>query len=227
MASVVSFKKLLSDERLLERFLAGDDDAFRVLFDRHAPRLLGYVRRMIGDEARSEDLVQETFLRIVRAAHRYEERGRFTAWIFTIATRLCYNEIGRRRRTPMEEGIGEGPPSLTEGPGREETILDRIDVERMEDELQGALARLSEGHRAVFVLRYYERLSYAAVARVLGISEGTAKSRMHFAVRRLRSLLRAERARGPVRRDSIRNVRGGDIEIRSRTVDSGERRAGS
>lgn len=190
-----TLKKLLPDDQLFRRFVEGDEEAFTLLFDRFAPRLLGYIRKMVGDGQRAEELVQETFLRIVRAAPRYEERGKFSSWVFTIATRLCFNESRLQKAVSLDgdlecsAGIGGG----YENP--EDRILGRIDEGRMLNRIESLLDALTDDHRAVFVLKHYQQKTYQEISEILEISEGTAKSRLHFALKRMRALVHRDRAR--------------------------------
>ncbi len=115
----------LSDEELLAAFQQGDAGAFERLLRRHRGPLYTFLLRMLGDAHKAEDLAQETFLRIVRGAAAWQERARFTTWMYTIARNLCA-DAARRERVRGAESLDEqaagkdgeeGRPLVDEVPG--------------------------------------------------------------------------------------------------------------
>jgi RNA polymerase sigma-70 factor (ECF subfamily) len=162
----------------------------RVLYDEHAAALWRYALRLTGDQARAEDVVQETLLRAWRhppdglqpSAHPRSgsdvERSP-RAWLFTVARNLIIDE--RRSARWRNES---GTPDLEQvadraGPDEVDSALDRL-------LLGTALSQLSEEHRAVIRRSYYQGWTTAQIAKDLQIAEGTVKSRLHYAVRALR-----------------------------------------
>jgi len=170
---------------LVEACGAGDSRALRRLHDVHAPGLLKYLERVMGDPGRAEDVCQEAFLRLWRKAELFDpERGRFGAWLYRTASNLAFNRMSVRsaRETPIDPGMdtevdtGGGP------------VTDAQQEERRSI-LMAALERLSPVDRAILTLRHLEERPVAEVAQILDLPEGTVKSRVHYAVRRLRRLL--------------------------------------
>jgi len=161
------------------------EKSLRALYDGHASVLLAYTLRLTdGDRARAEDIVQETLVRAWRNLELLDETVRpVRPWLFTVAQRLAIDAHRARRARPREVGDAalEAVPSLDEL----EPALDRILV-------TDALQALSSEHRAVIVETYYRGRSVAEAARVLGIPEGTVKSRCYYALRALKLAL-AER----------------------------------
>jgi RNA polymerase sigma-70 factor, ECF subfamily len=164
------------------------DDAeasLRALYDQHAPVLLAYAMRLTnGDRARAEDIVQETLVRAWRHLDRLDEAsGPVRPWLFTVAQRLAIDAHRARQARPHEVGAA----ALAAVPGLDELepALDRIVI-------VDALDSLSREHRAVIVETYYRGRSVAEAARVLGVPEGTVKSRCYYALRALKLAL-AER----------------------------------
>ncbi|MGB8932015.1 MAG: sigma-70 family RNA polymerase sigma factor, partial [Anaeromyxobacteraceae bacterium] len=102
-----------SDEELMRRFQAGDARAFETLVRRHRTALWSFLVRHVGDRARAEDLLQETFLRAVRGSAEWRERAKVTTWLFTIARNLTLDELRRgvHRRTEPLEGTGGDAPA--------------------------------------------------------------------------------------------------------------------
>ena len=187
-----------SDERLMLRFKAGDARAFEVLVRRHRTPVFSFLLRLTGDRGRAEDLCQEAFLKVVKASAGWEERARFTTWLFAIARNLAVDEARRmafRRTEPLEpadpderrraEAAAEDPP-----PDR------AADAALVRPKLEAALQALPPEQREVFLLREYSGLRFAEIAEVTGAPENTVKSRMRYALEALRAEL-AARGIGP------------------------------
>jgi RNA polymerase sigma-70 factor (ECF subfamily) len=153
------------------------------LVSRYYSRLYTFAYRMLHDREAAEDVAQETLLRVFRHASRFRDGSRFAAWLLTIAANLCRTELSRRSRRPQCEW--EALESL-EAPGSvEDTALRRLEGDAVHRALQG----LSPEHRMALILFYYEGLSHAEIARACGCAVGTVKSRLHYALARLRSML--------------------------------------
>jgi RNA polymerase sigma-70 factor (ECF subfamily) len=125
----------------------------------------------------TDDIVQETWLRVARAAPRFDPRRRFTTWCFQIAVNLCHDWFRRTQRAPE-------PTSDPQGVAASHTT--RVDAGL---DAAGLLAALPEKQRAVLLLRFYQDLSEAEIAEILDVPPGTVKSRMHGAMARLRALV--------------------------------------
>ena len=174
------------DELTLRRAQRGDEPAWRALIERYQAAVHAVLWRMLAGRAlhRVEDLVQETFLRVLRALPGFDPTGSaaLSTWILTIATRLALNELRRPEHAAL---IGE--PAGARG--------DRADVRaerrRLAGAIQSGVAALPDTQRAVFVLREYHDLDYAEIAAALEVSPGTVKSRLARARAALRAHLEA------------------------------------
>lgn len=167
---------------LARRIRARDPRAFDAFYDAYGPALLHYLAGMTGDPALAEDLLQETLLRVHGGIARYEERGTFRAWIYRIATNLALTELRRRpaRAGPLgDEALACPDPAHVDAG-------EALDARRRERLLARGLATLPDEQRTVLLLRVRQDLGIREIARVLAIPEGTVKSRLHHAVRRLR-----------------------------------------
>ncbi len=165
---------------------AGDRQAIETLVERHYAVLRAILLRHGGVRADEvEDLLQETFLRALAALGRYEDRGHLRTWLYRIALNLSRDNRKRSGRSVTGPDVAalENLPDFGSDPA--ETVLGRIDGET----LAAALDRLPESQREVLVLRFYADLSLAEVAKVAGCAEGTVKSRIHYALRKLRGML--------------------------------------
>jgi RNA polymerase sigma-70 factor (ECF subfamily) len=170
---------MASDEDLVLRLAAGNQAALEELLSRWDRPLAAFVSRHTGGSD-VEDLRQETWMRVVRAADRFQPGKRFSTWLFAIALNLC-RDWGRKR------------PENTLAPQAVERVLDQAGGTTSSESglsVEELLAQLPENLRSVLVLRYYHDLGEAEMAEVLGIPRGTVKSRLHHAVRRLMELQR-------------------------------------
>jgi len=185
-----------SDHALLEATRTGDDDAFAELVSRYRNQITSYIYRMTNDYDGAVDLAQETFVRVYRAADRYQRSYAFSTYIYRIATNLAISELRRRKRrkfvslfSPFTDDNGDAveldPPDLN--PLQDESLI--------KDERRKAVARaitsLPDKYRAAIVLRDVEGLSYDRIAEVLKLSEGTVKSRINRARNLLKEKLSA------------------------------------
>jgi RNA polymerase sigma-70 factor, ECF subfamily len=174
------------DLALLERWHAGDRSAAAELVQRHQRPLLGFLLSMCGERALAEDLLQETFLRVLERLVRYEEHGRFRALLFQIARNLCSDHFRtRKRRLPAETGTLE---ALPDGQDAERGLLEEQRTAR----LHQALAMLPDEQREVVLLHHYSGLTFREIAELQGCPLGTSLGRMHYALKRLRALLPQE-----------------------------------
>jgi RNA polymerase sigma-70 factor, ECF subfamily len=161
-----------------------DAASMRVLYDEHAGALWRYAVWLTGDRARAEDVVQETLLRAWRHPEVFDDSEKSVrAWLFTVARNMIIDEHRTLRfRKEAVEPDGSGKLERT-GADEVNAALDRLLI-------GDALARLTLAHRAVVRRSYYLGWTTAQIADDLGIPEGTAKSRMHAALRALRHALR-------------------------------------
>ena len=168
-----------TDEALVGQVARGDEQALAELLRRWERPLAHFLHRRTGGRD-VEDLYQEVWLRVVRAAERFDGERRFSTWLFQIALNLSRDWQRRRPAEPSDaEPAGETRPAARAEAG--------LDVERL-------LARLPEAQREVVALRYLHDLSEDEVALLLDIPRGTVKSRLHHAIARLNALVRGEDA---------------------------------
>ncbi len=181
-----------TDEQLMLRFQGGEAGAFELLLRRHRGPAFSFLCRLTGDRPRAEDLLQETWLRVVAAAPRWEPRARFRTWLYTVARNLAADEARRRslRRTDPLDAPGPGGASPADamadgGPGPDRAA----DGALLRPRLEAALAALPEEQREVFLLREYAGVPFAEIAEITGVPAPTVKSRMRYALEGLRRAL--------------------------------------
>jgi RNA polymerase sigma-70 factor (ECF subfamily) len=172
------------DAALMLAFQQGDEAAFRALFQRNARAMVAFCHHFVHDAARAEELAQDVFVKLYRAADRYRPSARFKTFLYRIASNHCLNELRRgeyaARPTVPAEGA-EGPadpdtlPSSAAGP--EEAARGAA----LEGAVRALLAGLPEKQRAAFVLCRFEGLSYEEIASVLETTVPAVKSLVHRA----------------------------------------------
>ena len=176
----------LGDSPVVAAFLDGEARAFDELVRRYQDRLVNFVVRMIGDRGRAEDLVQETFVRVYRHLHRFDQSKKFSTWIYTIASNLAKNELRNRSRNPLVlfQTIKKNWDADHRPLEWEDTQYKPDDLFRkrhLKEKVDEAVAQLPEHHRIVFVLRELEGKSYEEIADITGVNLGTVKSRLNRA----------------------------------------------
>jgi RNA polymerase sigma-70 factor (ECF subfamily) len=185
------------DVRLMLQVQQGDEEAFPVLFQRFGPRVLQYVRRLVGSDARAEEITQDVFVQMFRFRHRYRPESRLSTWVFTIATNLCLNELRRperQLRVDLWDGRGGGAGEAPAEPPLPDPAA--IDPERgaagreMVRALEAAVADLPPKQRAALLLSRMDGMAYRDVADALGTTEGAVKALLFRATHGLRDRLR-------------------------------------
>jgi RNA polymerase sigma-70 factor, ECF subfamily len=178
-----------SEHQLIRKARAGDEDAFAELVAIHADRVDRALRRFGLDRSEADEVAQEVFLRAWRGLPRFEERARFSTWLYRIAFNEAKRRLSRRppQRVDPDPGGGDPSVSLPGGPdlGPEAQALGR-EFERV---LARALAQLPVEWRTAVVLRDIEGLSTEDAAQVVGVRQAAFKSRLHRGRMRLRALL--------------------------------------
>lgn len=170
-----------SDEDLMLRIAAGDQPAFRVLARRYAPLALRLARRVMGNSADAEEIVQEAMLRLWVNAPRWRPMASFRTWFYRVVINLCLNRKRRAPFLPIEEASDPADPTPD--------AVARIERRETERALAAAIAALPERQRAAIALTYNEGLSNAETASALGTSVSAVETLLVRAKRTLRERL--------------------------------------
>lgn len=167
----------VNDAYLMGSIANGDAEAVRPLIERYEKPLAALLQRALGSSPDVDDVFQETWIRVVRSAHRYDPEQRFSAWLFAIAWNLVKDRWSRR--------VAHDDVDLSAMASREQSPEERVvDADRAE-RVREMVARLPERLAQAVLLRYFEELSEKDVAERLGIPVGTVKSRLHHGLKRL------------------------------------------
>jgi RNA polymerase sigma-70 factor (ECF subfamily) len=184
-----------TDEALMVRYQRGDVRAFEVLLSRHRKPVYNFIYRFVGDRAQAEDVLQETFLRVIKSADSYQREAKFTTWLYTIARNQCV-DLSRRMKLRRMSSLDHSSTDDPDGATLLDVVADggaAVDRRAGDGELQArlksAIEQLSEEQREVFLMREFLQMQFKEIAEVTGVPENTVKSRMRYALEKLRDLL--------------------------------------
>ncbi len=171
----------VSDEQLIQWVAAGDRSCLGTLFERHYRGVYRFCLQMTRNRATSEDLAQETFLKMMKSAKTYRGQGSFKAWMFNIARNLTYDHLRRQKRRELTPAQDEAVQELVDARSAERTAAG----EEMLLQLVQALSGLSDSAREIIWLGRFEFSGYDDLGKALGCSAGAARVRMHRAMKDL------------------------------------------
>jgi RNA polymerase sigma-70 factor (ECF subfamily) len=182
----------LSDEELILEFQKNNTkDAFNILVQRYKNPLTNYVFRFLGDYEACADVVQETMIKVYRYKDTYSSVAKFSTWVYTIAGNLARTEYRRQRRRNIFSINDYGEEHKTYDLPDESYRPDVATDSGIKDEIiQNALLKVKEAYREAVVLRDVQGLSYEEIAEILGVNEGTVKSRINRGRAQLQELLK-------------------------------------
>lgn len=198
-------------------FKSGDARAFATLVARHRQPVFNFILRYVGHRQRAEDLLQETWLKVVRSSSEWEPKARFTTWVYTIARNLCVDSARKEafRATDSLDAPVSGDEGA-EGRSKGELVADEVGQTpdraahnvRLRPLLERAIASLPPEQREVFLLREYQGIGFKEIAEVTGVNENTVKSRMRYALEGLRKKLAEWGVDGEAMAEASRTVMG-------------------
>ena len=173
---------IYSDEQLMSLFQSGDENAYIELVNRYKDKLINFIFNYLGDLESSEDVVQETMIKLYQKKHYYKEIAKFSTWLYTIAKNLANTELRKRkqRKTTLLSQFSKDDktyelPSNDPEPGQE------IQTDIVNKIIRGAVDQLSEKFKIVIVLRDIQGLAYEDISEIINVPIGTVKSRINRA----------------------------------------------
>ena len=183
----------LSDEELILELQKNDtEEAFNILVQRYKNPLTNFVFRFLGDYEACNDVVQETMIKVYRYKDSYSSVAKFSTWIYTIAGNLARTEYRRQRRQNIFSINDYGEEHQTYDLPDESYRPDVITDSGIKDEIiQKALMKVKETYREAVILRDIQGLSYEEISEILGVNEGTVKSRINRGRAQLQELLKS------------------------------------
>ena len=174
-----------SDGDLLARVRAGDQLALQTLYGRHHVKIYRFALRLLRDETAAEDVVSEVFIDVWRNAAQFEGRSEASTWLLAMARNKAFSALRRRKDKPLDE---EAAAEIVDDSDDPEVVMQK---KSKGERLRDCLSRLSPEHREVIDLVYYHDKSIEEAARIVGVPEGTVKTRMFHARKRLAELAQA------------------------------------
>ena len=191
-----------SDALAVERTLAGERDAYRILVERHSHNVFRLAYRMTGNQHDAEEVVQEAFLRAYQKLGQFAARANFGTWVYRIAANYAIDRMRQRKKeearrvepTSGEDGMENNPMSQVQDAGpTPERLTQSVELRK---QMEIALAALSESERTAFVMRHWEGCGIEEIAGVLKSNSSAAKNTVFRAVQKLRQALQPFVGRG-------------------------------
>jgi RNA polymerase sigma-70 factor (ECF subfamily) len=187
-----------NDEELMLLYQKGDERAFEVLYWRHQRGIFNFICHFIGESGnQAEELLQDVFLKVVKASRRYEPSAKFTTWLYQIARNGCidhFRKMKHRKTTSLAQPIDSEEEMVLESTiaGTNPSPEKAAQISEVALVLKEAIAALPEDQREVFLMREDLNLSFAEISELIGCPVNTAKSRMRYALEHLRKTLKRE-----------------------------------
>lgn len=182
-------KKQISDESLLallrsEKYL---EQGFRLLMDNYQERLYWHIRRIVSSHEDTDDVLQNTFIKVYRSVSQFEEKSSLFTWLYRIATNEALSHLSKTKKKSTL-------PFDNEDYNLKNTLYadEYTDSDKVIAILQEAVKRLPQKQKLVFNMRYYDEMSYADISAVLGTSEGGLKASFHHAVKKIEQYIKVE-----------------------------------
>ena len=182
----------LTDEQLVAQYAKGTNEAFDALLLRHKTNLFGYIIQRVKDRDLADDIFQETFVKAITTIRqgRYNEEGKFSAWICRIARNLIVDYF-RQEKTEASVSTDDGTVDiLNRKELADETVEDAIIDLQIEEDVRRLVGQLPQEQRRGLEMRYYEGLSFKEIAEQTGVSINTALGRMRYAILNMRRIAR-------------------------------------
>jgi RNA polymerase sigma-70 factor (ECF subfamily) len=181
------------DQELVERSQNGDTRAFDELVRKYTPKLYGLVYNMTSNREDTADLLQDIFAKAYRSMKRFQGKSTFYTWIYSISVNMTLNFLKKRGRytklslDDVDSGIQNDPDFIKVTSGA--SPLRDVNIHELQKRLNEAMMKLSEDHRTVVTLYDIQGLQHAEISKILGVSEGTVRSRLFYAHRQLQTYL--------------------------------------
>jgi len=183
------------DLDLVERAREGDTRAFDELVEKYTPKLYGLVYHMTSNHEDTNDILQDVFAKAYRALKRFRGKSTFYTWIYSIATNMTLNFLKKRNRRrsmsldDVDSGIERDKDYIEAASRSGSDPVRETNISELQERLNTAMQELSEDHRAVVTMFDIQGMPHAEISKILGVSEGTVRSRLFYAHRQLQTHL--------------------------------------
>lgn len=178
--------KQVEDADILEKFRAEKtrNEAFGLLLNKYQQKIYWHIRRLVIDHDDSDDLVQDTFVKVWKNLGNFRNDSQLYTWIYRIATNECITFLNKKKQK-NNVSIDEVDTDL----GEKLTSSEYFDGDKIQRKLQQAILQLPEKQRVIFNMKYYDDMKYDEISEVLGTSVGALKASFHIAVKKIESIL--------------------------------------
>jgi RNA polymerase sigma factor (sigma-70 family) len=178
------------DRQLVNRYLAGEEEAFELLLRKHKDRVFGYVKMMVKNRQLAEDIFQDVFVKAVLTMKRgdYNEEGKFLPWVMRIAHNMVIDTFRRNKRFKVVDG-GPDFDIFNVIQDQDKNVMQSIVDGQIHADLVKLIEFLPEEQKEVLKLRHFSDLSFKEIAEETGVSINTALGRMRYAIINLRKLI--------------------------------------
>ncbi len=186
--------RLQTENALISKAKAGDRRAFGQLVETYQAQILALAYDLMGNYDDASDLAQDAFIRAFKSLGSFEERARFSTWLYRITVNLAMDVHRKRKRRPtssFDDHFRDGAPPETT-PNLVEMPSDALERDEIHKILTDALDRLTENQRTATVLKYFHQLSCKEIAEVMGCAEGTVRIHLHRALNHLRNRVKKQ-----------------------------------
>jgi len=182
----------LSDQTLVEQYIAGDSKSFELLIERHRSRLFSYIFYMVKNRHKAEDIFQETCFKAITSMRdgKYSESGRFLPWVTRIAHNLIVDLFRQEKQLNVCSADSFSAPLLNSSHYSEKTIEDDLIQDQIYADVRNLIDYLPDEQKEVILLRHYGDLSFKEISEYTGVSINTALGRMRYALINLRRLIK-------------------------------------
>ncbi len=182
----------IKDSQLVRQYINGDERAIEMLIHRHNARLTGFIYSKVGDRELTEDIFQDTFMKVIRTLKRgaYNEEGKFLPWVMRIAHNLIIDHFRKNNRMPMYDGMESNHVFSLMG-DEQLNAEKQLIKEQIDHDLARMIKQLPEDQQEVLQMRLYKDMSFKEISNNTGVSINTALGRMRYALINLRKLVEA------------------------------------
>ena len=193
MSEEKKMKRPDPDADLVARARQGDTKAFDELVEKYTPKLYGLVYHMTSNHEDTNDVLQDVFAKAYRALKRFRGKSSFYTWIYSIATNMTLNFLKKRnrRRAMSLDDVDlaiENDQDFIEATSKSDPVRE-ANISELQERLNMAMQQLSDDHRAVVTMFDIQGMPHAEISKILGVSEGTVRSRLFYAHRQLQTYL--------------------------------------
>lgn len=181
----------LSDNDLIKSYLAGNENALKVLIERHEKKIFSYILLSVKNKELAEDLFQETFIKVINTIRSgaYQEKGKFVQWVMRIANNLKIDYFRKKQRMPLFEN-NEEFDIFSFIDSVEPSVEDKIIREQVYEDMLSVVHLLPDEQREVLEMRIYQDISFKEISALTGVSINTALGRMRYALINLRKIIK-------------------------------------